>query len=249
MSRAESIDKPLDISNFRRIAFLLGAGASTSAGIPDFRSKGGIYEKYGRDLFCARAFSAEPTRLSSFMREYFASEYEPTATHRFIKKVQDAGKLWGVVTQNIDGLEDKVGLDEYFVHPIHGLLSRFVCVRCCAVQEKDAYLNLLLESESACPTCPECGEAPLRPKIVMFGEELDEQTFADSQCCLNGCDLFICIGTSLKVQPVANMPFLCVPETSKRIWINRESPPATYDGFFDHLLLDDCDSATNKLLV
>lgn len=238
----------VDLSNYRRIAFLLGAGASTSAGIPDFRSAGGIYEKYGRDLFTADAFLANPGPLISFLREYLCGEYEPTATHRFIKEVQDAGKLWGVVTQNIDGLEDKVGLDDQFVYPVHGTLSRFSCVACRTEQSADAYLELLQNAPETVPTCADC-QSLLRPKIVMFGEELDHQTLEDSQCCLAGCDLFICIGTSLKVEPVCNLPWLNVPETAKCIWINRDAPPKMYARFFDDLFLDECDTVVNKFRV
>lgn len=236
---------------YRNIVFLIGAGASTSAGIPDFRSKGGLYERYGPDLFQRLTLECFPQKIYDFYRDFAKEDYAPTSVHEALVGLNAAGRLEGVVTQNIDGLEDKAGVDKNLVHCVHGSLSRFRCSRylCEGSLTAEEY-NRLLPTHETPPQCYLCGQnSLLRPDIVLFGESLDSATVGDSLRALRACDLFVCIGTSLRVQPTASMPLENVTKRAHRIWINRDPPPDMYqeNGFFDLCMQDECDSAIKAL--
>jgi len=240
-----------DDRGYRKVVFLIGAGASTSAGIPDFRSKGGLYDRYGPDLFHRLTLEHFPQKIYDFYREFAKQDYAPTSVHKALARLNVVKRLRGVVTQNIDGLEEQAGVDTDLVHCVHGSLSRFRCSRsfCDGFLTAKEY-KALIPSHETPPKCFMCGQdSLLRPDIVLFGESLNSATLGDALRALVSCDLFVCVGTSLRVQPIASLPIEHVSRDAHRIWINRDAPPDVYqeNGFFDLCIQDECDNAIENL--
>ena len=242
-------NRPSDTKGaYSNIAFLVGAGASTSAGIPDFRSKGGLYECYGHDLFYKQTLELDPEKIYGFCREYFGQQYSPTQAHHIFAALQAAGRLGTIVTQNIDGLSEKAGVDANRVKCLHGSLAHFSCSSpLCSGSVTAEEFAELAETREKTPTCYMCQSALLRPDIVLFGEALDQSVLQQSRAALAQCDLFVCVGTSLQVNPAALLPLENVRRGVPRIWINRDAPPPNYADFFDVCILDDCDDALSFL--
>ena len=238
------------LHNSKIVVVLLGAGISTSAGIPDFRSQNGLYAKYGGDLFHCLTLQHEPERIHCFVHDYHSENYAPTKGHQVLKTLQDAGILRSVLTQNIDGLEEQVGLERFKVVHLHGSLNEFRCTNHdCDGRLSGQEFKKFSTSRSMPLECYACnGSSLMRPEIVLFGEALNEAAIEYARLDLAACDTFICVGTSLKVQPVASMPMQHVPQSAKRIWINRDPPPPHYASFFTHQLLGDCDDMMQTLL-
>lgn len=185
------------------IAALTGAGISTNAGIPDFRGPRGLYvtKKYDADrIFDIGYFFKDPHPFFEFARDFVALEKKitPTATHYFLRNLEKAGKLKGVVTQNIDALHYKAGSQN--VHEMHGSIWNSCCCQC-GREYSYAQMKKKLFKEKV-PHCP-CGGV-IKPDIVFFGENVKclDESFALAQ----QSDLFFVIGTSCVVFPAAMVP-------------------------------------------
>ena len=189
------------------LSFLGGAGVSTESGIPDFRSKNGLYRK--KDKRFSR-YSPEYLlssdclfRNSEVFFEYFRKNLdcrsiEPNAAHRALSKMEEDGKLAGIVTQNIDGLHQKAGSRK--VHEIHGSALRSYCVSCRTQYGAD----FIFESQDPVPVCPECGRM-VRPDVTLYGEFLPEEAHDKARKMIRDADLLIIGGTSLQVGSAAGL--------------------------------------------
>ncbi|MBQ7114183.1 MAG: NAD-dependent protein deacylase [Clostridia bacterium] len=191
------------IASSGRIAFLGGAGVSTESGIPDFRSKDGHYA-------AIRAFGETPEVLLShsfFMRktetffDYYKSsllvtDVEPNRAHRALAKLEAAGKLTAVITQNVDGLHQKAGSKK--VYELHGSIYRNRCMDCGAFYGPEK----IAESKGV-PHCS-CGGV-IKPEVVLYEEGLDEETLRASVTHIMRADMLIVGGTSLAVYPAAGL--------------------------------------------
>ena len=196
MKSIKQLQSIIDGSN--NIVFLGGAGVSTESGIKDFRGKNGLYSM--RDKLPP---GVTPEYLLSntclyFDTELFLENYrknlncmdaEPNVTHRFLKELEDAGKLRAIVTQNIDGLHQKAGSRNVF--EIHGTLWRNYCKAC-----KKEYPPMYLFDTEGVPNC-DCGGL-IRPDIVLYGEMLP-QSYYDAADIIAEADVLIVAGTSLRV--------------------------------------------------
>lgn len=124
----EELCEKLKNGGFKKICFITGAGISVSAGIPDFRSKGGLYEelgkKYGKsepeELMTLDFFMDHPECLYSIMKTFLQAEIKPTLAHKFFAKLANSGVVAKYFTQNIDGLEQEAGLKENVLLQAHG---------------------------------------------------------------------------------------------------------------------------------
>ncbi|TIA85370.1 hypothetical protein E3P99_04016 [Wallemia hederae] len=212
----------------KRVIVVSGAGISCSSGIPDFRSPQGLYnlvkDKYdgplgkGQDLFDAQVFRDPST--TSFFYTFIAGLKKasdsalPSPTHKFIKNLESKGKLLHSYTQNVDGLEERVGLEKLV--NLHGSLNQVRCASCSFVGAMSSeYLDTFASGQS--PKCPECdtraternarGKRPLavgrlRPGIVLYNENHwsgDSIAKAQTADAKKKPDLLIVMGTSLKV--------------------------------------------------
>lgn len=199
-ARIEKLQEMID--NSKRIVFFGGAGVSTESGIPDFRSKDGLYnqhdvqfEKYEPEyLLSYDCLFMHPKVFFEYYRQKMdCREIQPNIVHYKLAKLEESGKLSGIVTQNIDGLHQKAGSKA--VYELHGTTERAYCTKCGKGQNP----NILFDSADAVPKC-ECG-GMLRPDVTLYGENLPKDAWDESILALKESDLLIIGGTSLVVYP------------------------------------------------
>ncbi|XP_058666146.1 NAD-dependent protein deacetylase sirtuin-1 isoform X3 [Ammospiza caudacuta] len=236
----------------KKIMVLTGAGVSVSCGIPDFRSRDGIYARLAVDfpdlpdpqaMFDIEYFRKDPRPFFKFAKEIYPGQFQPSLCHKFIALMDKEGKLLRNYTQNIDTLEQVAGIQR--IIQCHGSFATASCLICkykvdCEVVRGDIFNQVV----PRCPRCPP--EEPLaimKPDIVFFGENLPEQFHRAMKYDKNEVDLLIVIGSSLKVRPVALIPS-SIPHEVPQILINREPLPHLH---FDVELLGDCDVIINEL--
>lgn len=191
------------------IVALTGAGISTAAGIPDFRSPGGLWERYDPfEAFSLQGFQRNPHLLYEVGRDLYsaAASTQPTSTHQLLAQLEGLGKLSAVITQNIDGLHQRAGSRE--VYEVHGTLTTSSCMKC-GTQYAMQQVEELIRQDSIPPHCPKCGGL-IKPDVVLFGEMLPEPTFEKSISAASRADLLLVIGSSLQVAPASQLPFLTV---------------------------------------
>ena len=186
-----------------KIAFFTGAGISTLSGIPDFRSKNGLYSnryhgKKPEKILHIKYFNKHPEEFYAFYREkLLIDNIDPNVIHLFISELQQLGKEVTVVTQNIDGLHEKAG--SLKIHNLHGTIHRNYCVDC----KKEYDIDYIKQTDGI-PYCKECGGI-IRPAITFYGEFLDKETFKQARLDTKNADLLIVLGTSLVVYPASEI--------------------------------------------
>ncbi|XP_005795318.2 NAD-dependent protein deacetylase sirtuin-1 [Xiphophorus maculatus] len=235
----------------KRILVLTGAGVSVSCGIPDFRSRDGIYARLAVDfpdlpdpqsMFDIEYFRRDPRPFFKFAKEIFPGQFQPSPCHRFISMLDKQGKLLRNYTQNIDTLEQVAGVQR--IIQCHGSFATASCLVCKYKVDCEAIRADILNQ--VVPRCPRCLDIPLaimKPDIVFFGENLPELFHRAMKQDKDEVDLLIVIGSSLKVRPVALIPN-SIPHEVPQVLINREPLPHLN---FDVELLGDCDGIINEL--
>uniref|UniRef100_A0A914CZK2 NAD-dependent protein deacetylase sir-2.1 n=1 Tax=Acrobeloides nanus TaxID=290746 RepID=A0A914CZK2_9BILA len=226
----------------KNILILTGAGVSVACGIPDFRSKNGIYARLHKDfpelpdpssMFDIDFFKKNPAPFYNFAREIFPGQFTPSLSHMFIKFLEESGKLLRNYTQNIDTLEKIAGIQK--VIECHGSFSKSTCLSCKnEVDSEEIREDVLAQKISY---CKKCKTGVMKPNIVFFGEDLGDDFHEQISEDIDKVDLLVVIGSSLKVQPVALIPFNIDPDVPQ-ILINRELLPHYQS---DIKLLGNCD--------
>ena len=193
---------------YRNIVVLSGAGMSVAAGIPAFRTKGGLYDQTSafnepnlqqhRVNFTPESFRDDPREFYSYIRRIFLNK-KPTKTHHFVGLLGRRGLLRRWYTQNIDGLEHEVGVPPELIVEAHGRLLEGRCLTCgtppfSSKNERlqQAYREQLFHSDAA-PVCPDCSQC-LRPAVTFFGEPMSERFTQLRPNDLRACDLLLVIG-------------------------------------------------------
>jgi len=221
---ADYVSRLLIASPARSIVVFVGAGVSTEAGIPDFRSTTGIYNekttKYGTrpdQLFDLTAFNKDPRPFYTFAGELARLNPNPTRTHMFLSHLDKLGKLQRVYSQNFDGLELRAGVTKDKVVQLHGNINVYSCRNCSRKFSADDFATELRRGNVL--YCTACNQV-LRPDIVFFGEKtrLDGKIF-HSDC--RKAELLLVIGTSLKVSPVCEIVQEFQRRPIPRILINK----------------------------
>jgi NAD-dependent deacetylase len=189
------------IEQSEKIVFFGGAGVSTESGLPDFRSADGIYGQkyqYPPEYILSRRFFYEHTEeFYLFYRERMLyPDAKPNKAHIAVATLERKGKLSAVITQNIDGLHQKAGSSN--VLELHGSVNRNYCIEC-----KKEYPLDTITASAGVPQCT-CGGI-IKPDVVLYGEQLDENVVALSVEALRSSDLLIIGGTSLSVYPAAGL--------------------------------------------
>ena len=202
----ENVKKLADLINKSdNIVFFGGAGVSTESGIPDFRSKDGLYNRHDVNfegyapeyLLSHECLVREPEVFFEYYRQKMdARGCEPNPAHCYLAELERAGKLRAVVTQNIDGLHTKAGSRNVF--EIHGSTERNYCAACGRRFPPDA----IFDSKERIPRCS-CGGV-IRPEVTLYGESLDGDTVRGAVRAISAADLLIIGGTSLTVYPAAS---------------------------------------------
>jgi len=211
------------------VVFFGGAGVSTESGIPDFRSKDGLYSlKYKfppEEIISHSFFMRNPEEFYRFYKDkMLCLSAEPNACHLALAKLEKEGKLKAVITQNIDGLHQKAGSKN--VLELHGSVLRNYCMRC-----GKAYSAEYIKNSDGVPRCS-CG-GTLKPDVVLYEESLDGETIEKSIEAISRADVLIIGGTSLAVYPAAGL--IDYYRGNKLIVINLSPTPR--DGEAD-LLID-----------
>lgn len=212
------------IDKGKRIVFFGGAGVSTASGIPDFRSGEGLYAKrYGgltAEMMLSQSFFyLHPDLFYAFYRAHMLHpDAEPNVVHRKLAEMERAGKLTGLVTQNIDGLHRRAG--NRLVYELHGSVHDNACLEC----GRHYGLDYILRTEDV-PKCESCGGV-VKPSVVLYGEELDHYVSTGACREISRCDVLIVAGTSLTVEPAASMLAYFRGGARKLVVINREETRA-----------------------
>lgn len=189
------------IQNSKNIVFFGGAGVSTESGIPDFRSKDGLYNqkyKYPPEMILSHTFFKNNTEeFYKFYKEKMNSlEFNPNITHIKLAKLEKEGKLNSIITQNIDGLHQKAGAKN--VLELHGSVLRNYCIKC-----KKFYSAEFIFNSKGVPRC-ECGGI-IKPDVVLYEESLNENTLNSSIKVIQNSEVLIVAGTSLTVYPASGL--------------------------------------------
>jgi NAD-dependent deacetylase len=188
------------------VVALTGAGISVPSGIPDFRSPGsGLWENVNpMEVAHIDAWRADPERFWHFYGNRFQTlrDREPNGAHRALVALEERGKLDAVITQNIDRLHMRAGTRELI--EVHGTIDHSSCLTCGAQYPLEDVQRRLDESPVSVPCC-DCGE-PLKPDVVLFGEFLPEGALERAYALAAGADLLLCVGSSLEVHPIAQLP-------------------------------------------
>jgi NAD-dependent deacetylase len=188
------------------VVALTGAGISVPSGIPDFRSPGsGLWANVNpMEVAHIDAFRADPVRFWQFYGQRFQTldGKRPNGAHAALAELERLGALEAVVTQNIDGLHLAAGSED--VVEVHGSITHAVCLRCDAREEQREVRARMAASDDGVPRCV-CGD-PLKPDVVLFGEFLSEPALARASALAEAADVLLCVGTSLEVYPIAQLP-------------------------------------------
>ena len=230
----------------------VGAGISTSAGIPDFRSPDtGLYANLARlnlphpeAVFELSFFAENPYPFYTLAHELYPGKYHPTLAHSFIRLISDKGLLLKCFTQNIDCLEREAGVPDESIVEAHGSFARQRCIQCKTLYPDEDMRKAVAAKEVPHCQVPECNGL-VKPDIVFFGEQLPE-TFFKSIKLPAVADLAIVMGSSLQVHPFAMLPQM-VEDGVPRLLINRERVGDLGMREDDVLLLEDCDDGIRKL--
>nr|WP_048818028.1 NAD-dependent deacylase [Desulforamulus hydrothermalis] len=196
-----------------KVLALTGAGISTESGIPDFRSRnGGLWVRFDpAEIASVQALKRDPATFYRFHLPWWQTclKAAPNVGHKALAQLEKAGWLLGVITQNIDGLHQAAGSQR--VWEVHGHLRNCHCLGCGQIYElKQLYQSFF---------CTQCGNL-LRPQVVLFGDPMPPDYFT-AEKVLSGCQLLLIIGSSMQVQPVANLPALA----RQVVIVNREATP------------------------
>lgn len=207
------------IAESDQIVFFGGAGVSTESGIPDFRSQDGLYRQqyaYPPEQILSHTFYLKnPEEFYRFYRNKMISpQAKPNKAHLALAKLEQAGKLKAVITQNIDGLHQMAGSRE--VLELHGSVHRNFCTRC----GRFYGLSQILETEGI-PRCS-CGGI-IKPDVVLYEESLDMDTLSKAVMYIKKADMLIIGGTSLTVYPAAGL--VDYYSGSRLVLINRDVTP------------------------
>lgn len=231
---------------------MTGAGISTSAGIPDFRSPDtGLYANLARlDLPYAEAvfdisyFREHPEPFYVLAKELYPGKFYPTIAHSFIALLEKKGLLDMAFTQNIDCLERRAGVPGEKIVEAHGSFATQRCIDCKTEYPENLMLKAIHSAEVPHCTVPQCNGI-VKPDIVFFGESLPESFFRN-RLVPTTADLIIVMGTSLSVRPFASLPQL-VPGGVPRVLFNLEIVGDFGSRPDDVVVLGDCDSGVRKL--
>jgi len=238
-SHETSISRLRDlIEDARRIVPFTGAGISTECGIPDFRSPGGVWTKNQPipfDAFMAsREMRDESWRRRFAMQDQFGGA-QPGRGHRALASLYRAGKVPGLITQNIDNLHQASGIAAEDVVELHGNTTYALCLDC-AERYELAWVREKFEAAGQhAPDCA-CGGA-IKTATVSFGQAMPVEAMERAEQLTKACDLFLAIGSSLVVWPAAGFPLMAKRNGARLVIINRE--PTEFDDIADLVLHDD----------
>ena len=249
-------DLPTAISSLRdlieeahEIVPFTGAGISTECGIPDFRSPGGVWTKYQPIPF--DAFMSDQEMRDESWRRRFAMEDQfggakPGRGHRAIASLYRAGKVPGLITQNIDNLHQASGIAAKDIVELHGNTTYATCLDCAKRYELSWVRERFTDSGGRSPDCPQCS-GYIKTATVSFGQAMPEDAMRRAQKLTESCDLFLAIGSSLVVWPAAGFPLAAKRAGALLAIINRDA--TDFDDVADLVIHDDIGAVLSAFIA
>ncbi len=223
-----------------------GAGISTESGISDYRSKGGIWDRF-KPIYFDEFMSSRQARVEYWERKIALFKElgpaKPNAAHHSLSRLHDLSLLDAVITQNIDGLHQAAGLPEDRVIELHGNTRRVRCMSCSQVFPLAETLARIQKGDAA-PDCA-CG-GHLKPDTISFGQSLRESDLARAISLAGSADVFLVIGSTLIVQPASMLPGHALKAGAFLAMINLSETP--YDDAAQVLIREPAGSVLPRVL-
>jgi NAD-dependent deacetylase len=210
----------------KKIVVLSGAGISTESGIPDFRSPGSIWRHQPPVSYHDFISKAEARQNYWQSRRNLSTQVaaaRPNAAHKALVELERRQVLLGIITQNFDGLHQDAGIPSERVIEIHGT-SRAATCTLCGARSSIVDLQQRIDAGEIDPRCPSCG-GYLKSATILFGQRVPEAELARAKELAGSCDLFLVVGSSLKVTPAATLPRLALMRDVPLIIVNLEPTP------------------------
>lgn len=232
-----------DLLRAKHVAALTGAGISVESGIPPFRGKGGLWEKFDPMEFAhIDTFMRDPEKVWNVLfREMkgIVDRASPNDAHKGLAELERSGILQTIITQNVDGLHQLAGNTD--VIEFHG---NFAWLRCMACEKRCRTKDL--DISQIPPRC-EC-TGIYRPDCVFFGEMISPHLFFRSKQVASSCDVMLVIGTSALIQPAAYIPIIAKQKGAKVIEINPEKTPLSHETS-DYIIMGKAGEVFNRLIA
>ena len=231
----DKIDAVCDIIlQSKRVVVFTGAGISTESGISDFRSPGGIWDRFDPSELNYQSFLASEAgreKYWEFSKSLWPTmaDAKPNRGHYAIAELHHMGKLDCVITQNIDNLHQKSGVPEEKVIELHGTMKWVNCLECGQKYPREQ-IQSRVEAGEKVPLCDVCSGI-LKPATISFGQPMPEKETREAETRSASCDLFLVAGSSLVVYPAAQMPLIAKDNGAKLVIINLT--PTPHDGYAD----------------
>ena len=231
--------------NGKNVVFT-GAGISTESGIPDYRSQGGIWDKF-RPVYFDEFMSARESREEYWRRwrELYRGiqQARPNAGHTAIARLDQMGFLEALITQNVDGLHEESGVDDEKIIELHGNTRRVRCISCRRIMSTEEILERLQSGDAA----PECGcGGYLKPDTISFGQAMPVDAVEKATALSLRSDFFLVVGSTLLVQPAAHMPVYAKQNNAFLAIINMSDTPC--DNICDVLIRDKAGDVLQKVV-
>ena len=216
------------IASSRKVVVFTGAGISTESGIQDFRSPGGLWHQWNPDeLTFDKFMSSRASREHywGFSRAIWPTmaTAKPNIGHYAIADLYKTGKLYSVITQNVDGLHQAAGVPDDKVIELHGTIRWVSCLSCGKRWPREEIEKMMDETGEKAPEC-QCG-GYLKQATISFGQSLPMDALDEAQEKSSSCDVFIVAGSSLVVYPAAQMPLLAQQNGAKLVIITLSDTP------------------------
>lgn len=216
----------------RRVVVLTGAGISTESGIPDFRSPGSIWREHPPTSYRDFLHNAEARQRYWQTRRSLSTQVQaarPNAAHGALAELERRGLLLGLITQNFDGLHQDAGNDPQNIVELHGT-SRYAACTLCGARSSMAELQQRIDAGEIDPQCPSCG-GYLKSATILFGQRVPESELTRAKEMATRCDLFLVVGSSLKVTPASTLPRIALRNNVPLIIVNLQ--PTSLDDVAD----------------
>ncbi len=236
------------IADARVVVPFTGAGISTECGIPDFRSPGGLWTRH-RPIPFDEFLSSQEMRNEAWKRRFAMerqfADAKPGRGHLAIASLYRAGKVPGVVTQNIDNLHQSSGIAPEHVVELHGNNTYALCLDCAARYEL-SWVKMEFSASGQAPACPDCG-GYVKTATISFGQAMPEGPMRRAEELTQNCDLFLAIGSSLVVWPAAGFPLLAKRNGARLVILNRDA--TEFDSMADLVIHDDIGTVLASLIA
>ncbi len=217
------------------VVVFTGAGMSTESGVPDFRSPGGVWSRMTPILF-QDFVASEEVRREAWRRVFSGAAgwtgAKPNRGHRVIARLVAEGKVSTVITQNVDNLHQEAGAPPDRVLELHGNAGYATCLDCGLRHELEQIKAAWTESGPA-PRCSAC-DGLVKTATISFGQPLPAGILSRAEDAAHGCDVFLVLGSSLRVYPAAGLPLLARRAGARLVIVNRE--PTDQDSYADLVL-------------